>query len=369
MRIKPFKLERYFSKYEFSTKHLLSSSDCDGLSLEYVLSCADPGERKLWNELKLGYTESQGLPLLRESIAKQYKTITADQVLVLSPGEANFGFMNVLLEKGDHAICMTPMYQSLYQVAESIGCELTYWKPNEADWHYNPDDLKRLIKPTTKVLIVNFPHNPTGFLPSKEEVEAIVSIARQHNLIIYSDEMYHQLVPDQGAQIPALCDLYENAVSLWGMAKSFGLAGLRLGWIATRNTKILEEVMAYKDYLTICNNAMSEVLSLIALNHKEKFIPQNISKIKSNVDHFTRFQAAHEDVFDFVRPKGGSTAFIKLKTKESALDYSERLVKEAGVMLLPSEMFDYGSRFARIGFGRKNMPEALAAWAGFIRKN
>ena len=153
------------------------------------------------------------------------------------------------------------------------------------------------------------------------------------------------------------------------MAKSFGLAGLRLGWIATRNTKILEEVMAYKDYLTICNNAMSEVLSLIAINHKEKFIPHNILKIKSNVDHFTKFQAAHENVFDFVRPKGGSTAFIKLKTKESALDYSERLVKEAGVMLLPSEMFDYGSRFARIGFGRKNMPEALAAWEGFIRKN
>jgi aspartate/methionine/tyrosine aminotransferase len=369
MKIKPFKLERYFAQYEFSTRHLLSSSDCDGLSLEYVLSLAEPSERKLWDGLTLGYTESQGLPLLRESIAKQYKSITPDQVLVLSPGEGNFGFMNVLLEKGDHAICMAPMYQSLYQVAESIGCEITYWKPDERSWYYDPDDLRKLIKSSTKVLIVNFPHNPTGFLPSREVVDAIVDIARQHNLIIYSDEMYHQLVYDKDSQIPALCDLYENAVSLWGMAKSFGLAGLRLGWIATRNEKILAEVMAFKDYLTICNNAMSEVLSLIAINHKEELIGQNISKIKSNIEGFARFHSLHEDVFDFIRPGAGSTAFIKMKTKESALDYSERLVKEAGVMLVPSEMFDYGSRHARIGFGRRSMPEALTAWDDFIRRN
>src|SRR4051812_27592942 len=97
MKIQPFKLERYFDKYEFKTQYLLSSSDCDGYSLEYVLECADSSERELWDTLKLGYTESQGSPMLRKTIAKQYRNIDESEVLVLSPGEANFILMNVAL--------------------------------------------------------------------------------------------------------------------------------------------------------------------------------------------------------------------------------------------------------------------------------
>ena len=166
MKIEPFKLERYFDKYEFTTQYLLSSSDCDGYSLEYVLNCATPAEKKLWADLRLGYTEAKGSLLLRQTIARQYKTLTENEVLVLSPGEANFILMNVALEAGDHVVCMAPAYQSLYQVAKSIGCTISFWKPDNNRWHYNPDDLEKLVKHDTKLIIINFPHNPTGSFPT-----------------------------------------------------------------------------------------------------------------------------------------------------------------------------------------------------------
>ncbi len=368
MKIKPFKLEQYFATYEFSSKYLLSSSDCDGYPLEYVLECADAAQTQLWQELKLGYTESRGLPLLRETIAGQYRTITPEDVLVLSPGEANFIFMNVVLDKGDHIICMSPMYQSLYQVAESIGCEISYWQPDKTSWHYHTPDLKTLVKKNTRALILNFPHNPTGFLPTWADLNEIVTIARDNNLIIFSDEMYFQMVHDPANDIPAFCDLYENAISLWGMAKSFGLAGLRIGWVATKNRKLLQDMLEYKDYLTICNNAMSEILSVIALTHKENFIDRNVEKIKRNIALFTSFQAEHKHLIEFTRPNAGSTAFIKLNLKESTLAYCKRLVAETGIMLLPAEMFEFGSQHARIGFGRKSMPEVLEVWGNYIAK-
>ncbi len=368
MRIKEFKLERYFAKYEFSARYLLSSSDCDGMSLDYVLQCAGEEESRLWHDLKLGYTESKGLPQLREEIARQYTSMTSENIIVLSPGEASFCLMNVLLEKDDHVVCMSPAYQSLYQVAESLGCRMSYWKPDESTWHFDPADLRRLVTPKTKLIILNFPHNPTGFLPSEKEIMQIIGIAREHGIVIFSDEMYHRLVHDPSRSSPSLCDLYENAVSLWGMAKSFGLAGLRLGWLASSNKEILEQIVAYKDYLTICNSATSEVLSLIALRHTSKFIDPNLRKIRANLEILLAFQKKHQDFITLPMPQAGSTAFIRLNLQEPTLNYCERLVVETGVMLLPSEMFDFGNRHARIGLGREQMPAALEAWNSYIMR-
>lgn len=369
MQIKPFLLERYFAKYEFSTKYLLSSSDCDGYSMQQILDCANEEERTMWNSIKLGYTDSQGGLPLREAIAQQYQTISPDEVFVLSPGEANFILMNVALKPGDHVVCMAPAYQSLYQVCESIGCEMSWWKPeNEKVWNFNPKTLESLIQPNTKMIIVNFPHNPTGFLPTENELTEIIEIASSRDILIFSDEMYHQLVHEPSRQIPSICDLYENSISLWGMAKSFGMAGLRLGWVATKNHELMQKMMEFKDYLSICNNPMSETLSLIALNHKEKFIQPNIEKIIRNKAIFEEFVKNTDGLLQFSAPIAGSTAFVKINTPK-ALDYSEMLVKETGIMLVPSEMFEYGTQHIRIGFGRENMAEVLGVWGDYIFHN
>lgn len=368
MQIKPFKLERYFAKYEFSTKYLLSSSDCDGYSMDYVLDCATAEEKEQWNAIALGYTDSQGGLPLREAIARQYQTITPEEVFVLSPGEANFIGMNVILKRGDHVVCMAPAYQSLYQVCKSIGCNISWWKPDhEENWDYSPETLKSLIKDNTKMLIVNFPHNPTGFIPTRNQLNEIIAIARAKNILIFSDEMYHQLVHEPSRQIPSICDLYENSITLWGMAKSFGMAGLRLGWVATKNRELLQKMMQFKDYLSICNNPMSETLSLIALNHKEQFIEPNIEKIIRNKAIFEEFVRNSNGLLQYTPTLAGSTAFVKINTPK-ALDYSEKLVRVTGIMLVPSEMFEYGRHHLRIGFGRENMAKVLAVWEKYLDK-
>ncbi|MDR2010315.1 MAG: aminotransferase class I/II-fold pyridoxal phosphate-dependent enzyme [Bacteroidales bacterium] len=367
MKIESFKLERYFAEYEFSTKYLLSSSDCDGYSLEYILNCADTNELKLWHELKFGYTDSAGSLFLREAISAQYQNISENDVLVMSPGEANFILMNVVLNEGDEVICTGPAYQSLYQIAKDLGCNIKFWYPaSGTTYFYDTSDLKRLITKRTKLLIINFPHNPTGFIPSESELNEIINIARINNILLFSDEMYHQLVHDRNSNIPSVCDLYENSVSLWGMAKSFGLAGLRLGWIATKRHDLIEKIVSFKDYLTICNNAAGEVLSYIALKHKEKFIEPNIEKIVRNKHIFMNFVNHNSDLLEFSETKAGSTALVKLKIHCSAYKYSEKLVKETGIMLVPSEMFEYGDKHVRIGFGRENFPEILNVWQKLI---
>ena len=186
MKIKPFALERYFAKYEFSAKYLLCSSDCDGLSMTELLNMANPESKQLWDNLTLGYTESQGLPALRTEISQLYQNINPDSILVCAPEEGIFIALNTVLEKGDHIICMFPGYQSLYSIAESIGCQVTLWQPDETqEWRFDPSFLEANIKPNTKLIIVNFPHNPTGFLPTEQDFQKIIDLAKQHNVYLF----------------------------------------------------------------------------------------------------------------------------------------------------------------------------------------
>jgi aspartate/methionine/tyrosine aminotransferase len=370
MNIKDFAVERYFAKYEFKAKYLLSSSDCDGFPMNYLLGLASSAETECWDTLRLGYTETKGSEPLRHAISQHYEKIGLEDIVVCSPGEANFSLMNVLLKRGDHVVCMAPMYQSMYQVAKTLGCKLSFWKPEVAannGWYYDPSQLEALITEKTKLLVVNFPHNPTGYSPSAADLDAIVAIARKRGVAIFSDEMYRFLVHSPACSTTSLCDIYENAVSLWGTAKTFGLGGLRLGWLTSQNRSILDRVEAFKDYLSICNSAPSEVLGTIALNNTNTLTQINIEKIRRNIQIFKAFSVRNADFLDFYEPVSGSTAFVRLKIKERAMDFSERLVSKTGIMLLPSETFEYGTKHARIGFGRENLPEILGILEGYIR--
>jgi len=370
MKIEPFKLERFFAKYEFSTKYLLSSSDCDGFAMKDVLDLASPDELKLWNELQLGYTESQGLPILREEIAKLYTNIESDNVMVLTPEEGIFTALNCILSKDDHVICVAPSYQSLHQVVRSIGCEITFWNPiEEKVWYFNPDDIERALRPNTRLIIINFPHNPTGFQPNLEDYLKVIDIAKRNNLFLFSDEMYRYLEHDSTMRLPSAADLYENAVSLSGMSKTFGLAGLRIGWLSTRNRDLLDEMTAFKDYTTICNSAPSEILAFIALRHKDVLVDINLKKIKSNLQLLDGFIAKHNQVISWNKPLAGTIGFAKLNINQTAYDFCENVVKESGVMIVPGEMFDYGDRHIRLGFGRTNLPEVLSVFDNYLRKN
>jgi aspartate/methionine/tyrosine aminotransferase len=369
MKIPPFKLERYFARYEFSAPDILSASDCEPLRQDYLLSLADAESRKIWDNLTLGYTESTGLPRLREEITRLYGHITPGDVLVTVPEEGIFIAMNVLLSPGDHIICTFPGYQSLYQVAKSLGCRITRWQPDEnTGWKFNLAFLKSQIGPRTRLLIVNFPHNPTGSLIDKSDFNELISLAEARGIYLFSDEMYRGLEYRQEDRLPAACNLYSRAISLAGMSKVYGLAGLRIGWLATRDRGLLRRLAAFKDYTTICGSAPSEVLALIGIQNKERIIAEQIQRILRNLKLLDQFITSHSDLFSWNSPRAGTIGLARLVPALSSAEFCRRTVEQAGIMLLPSPVFNFGDRHIRFGFGRESFPRVLEKFSGYLKR-
>ncbi len=331
---------------------------------------SDKSSLGLWNDLKLGYTESQGSPILREEVSKLYKTIKPGNVLILAPEEGIYIAMNNILKKGDHIITTFPGYQSLYEIANALGCEVSKWTPKEDHgWFFDTHDLQNLIKDNTKLIVINFPHNPTGATIQQFNLEKIIEIAKQRNIILFSDEMYRFLEHDETDRTSSACDLYDNAVSLFGMSKSFALAGLRIGWLTTKNDGLFSQFANYKDYTTLCSSAPSEILALMALRAKDRILKRNLDIIKNNLKLLDEFFVEHTRLFEWHRPKAGPIGFPKLKGGKKAAEFCLDLVEKKGVMLLPADQYDFEGNNFRLGFARKNMPEALAKLKEYIAGN
>jgi aspartate/methionine/tyrosine aminotransferase len=360
MKIPDFKLERYFAEYEFSTKYLLSSSDCEALSIQDLLKM-ERGAAERFNQHWLGYTESQGSPTLREEISGIYQDITANQILVHSGAEEGiFIFMHAYLNPGDHIIVHWPGYQSLYQVAESLGCQVSYWIAEEsANWELDLDHLQDLVRSNTKAIVINTPHNPTGFLMSLESLNKLYNFAEANGIVLFSDEVYRESEHDPDNRLPAACDLGDSALSLGVMSKTYGLAGLRIGWITTKNQALLHKMARMKDYTTICNSAPSEFLAEIALRKRDKISSRNLDIIYSNLLVLDAFFDRHQELFRWKKPIAGPIAFPKLIGNDVE-SFCQDLVNNAGVLLLPGTVFDHPGNHFRIGFGRRNMPEAIS---------
>lgn len=360
MQIQPFQLERFFSKYEFNAPYLLCSSDCESMTVQDLLNL-EPNSLEGLTQTWLGYTEYPGHPALRREIARLYETIQPEQIMVHAGAEeAIFNFMNAVLTASDHVIVQFPCYQSLGEIANAIGCEVTRWEMSEADnWELDLDFLKDNIRPNTRAIVFNCPHNPTGYLMSKEKLQAIVDIARKRKIYIFSDEVYRLSEYNPADRLPAACDAYEHAISLGVMSKSFGLAGLRIGWIATRDSDVYQKMGLYKDYTSICNSAPSEYLAILALRHKEAILQRNLEIIRTNLTLLTPFFKTHEALFNWQPPKAGTIAFPGIRFDGDVEDFCIDLVEKQGVLLLPGNYYDYGHKNFRLGFGRKNLPQAL----------
>lgn len=366
MKISRFRLERFFAEYEFNVEHLLCGSDCEALSIAELLAF-EPGARERFDAHWLGYTESQGSPSLRAEIAKIYEKIGPEQVLVHAGAEEGiFLFMHAVLERSDHVVVHWPCYQSLFEVARSIGCEVSRWEAREsAAWALDTDELTSLLRPNTKAIVLNVPHNPTGFLMARETFREVNRIARENGILLFSDEVYRESEYDEADRLPAACDLGPHGVSLGVMSKTYGLAGLRIGWIATKNGQVYNRIAELKDYTTICTSAPSEFLAEVALRHRERLVARNLGIIADNVSTLDRFFERHADLFSWVRPTAGSIAYPRL-LKGDIDNFWRALAEEAGVLLLPGSVFDDRENHFRIGFGRTSLPEAIDRLEAFL---
>lgn len=370
MKIKPFKLERYYTVNEFSAKYSLCNSDSESMTINDLLSLEN-GAKDAFHNLWLGYTEPKGHPDLRRDIASTYSVIKSNNLLVCSGAqEPIFLFSQANLEAQDEVIVQSPCYQSLQSVPEGIGCKVSNWSVKYEDTKpiFDIEELKNMVTSKTKVIYLNTPHNPTGFHFSKEEQLALVEIARANNIIVFCDEVYRELEHKPEYAIPAFADVYENGVSVGVMSKSYGLPGLRIGWIASQNTEILEKVAVFKEYTTICNSGPSEFLAGVALRNRKKILERNLKIIKENLPLLDRFFAKHSGLFSWKKPNAGPVTLVKMNFDTNDMAFAAKVLKEQSVLLLPSGVYDFDGYF-RIGFGRTIMPEALEQFEIFVTKN
>lgn len=368
MKIRPFKLERYYTLHEFTAQYSLCNSDCEAMSIGELLAMED-GAQEQFNNLGLGYTETKGHPELRRDIAATYQIISEEDILVCSGAqEPIFLFSQAILSTGDEVIVQMPCYQSVHSIPESMGCKVKNWMVRYINGRpaFDLVELEKMITNKTKVIYINTPHNPTGFHFSKVEQEALIAIARKYGVIIFSDEVYRELEHQPQYAIPGFGDAYENGVSLGVMSKAYGLPGLRIGWLATQNKEIIEKVAILKEYTTICNSGPSEFLAGVGLRNRQNLLERNLTIIKHNLPLYDAFFAKYGDLFSWFRPNAGPIAFVKMNFSTDDMLFADRALKEAKVLLLPGGIYDYPG-FFRIGFGREAIPEALAVFDQFVQ--
>lgn len=366
MKIKQFKLERLFAKYKPFTKYMLSPVTCEPYSMAEILSMADDECKKLWDSVSLGYTE-HAAKLLCEAITARYTTMRPRDILEVVPEEGIFIFMNAMLDQGDEVIIMQPALPSLYEIPRALGCEIIRWPLEETTWGWrlNVNFLASRISPRTKMLILNIPNNPTGYIPVRTEMERILNIVDMMGTWVFSEEMYRGMENDPAGALPSVADLYSRAVSLGGCNR-YGLPGIRMGWLATRNTQVLEACEAYRDYTTLCASTPSEILATIAMRNADDLLLRNHRIILDNLKIAEEFFRKHRDLFTWIQPNGGAISFPKLIDSFDVTEMCERAIEDKGLLIIGKRAYGINANHFRVGLGRRDFPQALAVFEEIV---
>lgn len=367
-------LEVYFSRWRSAARHDLTSSDSETLALAELLEMANAEDLRRWETLQLGYTDSRGSLWLRETVASGYESATASSVLCFAGAqEGIFAAMHALLGADDHAIVVTPNYQSTETVPLGL-CTVTGVALDPArGWSLDIDAVAAAVRPNTRLVSINFPNNPTGKLLERDRFDALVALCRRHGIWLFSDEIYRLIERDPSTRLPAAIDAYERGLSLGCVSKSYGLPGLRVGWIACREPGVLRRMERIKHYLSNCVAAPSELLARIALNASGAILSRNRRIAEQNLARLSAFFTENDDLFDWRVPDGGVVGYPRYKGADGVEALCARLVEERGVLLLPASV--YRSDVAptpqdhfRIGFGRRDFPAGLDALEAGLRR-
>jgi aspartate/methionine/tyrosine aminotransferase len=368
-----FRLEAFFSRWEFVARHHLTASDAQTLTVAELLDLGSDDDRAGFADLPLGYVETWGTPPLRAAIAAGYERLEADDVLAFAGAdEAIYWVMQVFAGPGDHVIVTVPNYQAIESVPIAAGADVTGVLLDADDgWRLDLDAVRAAIRPTTRLIAVNVPNNPTGALPDHDTWHELVELCDAEGIRLFSDEVYRGLELDPARRLPQAADLSPSAVSLNVLSKAYGLPGLRIGWLACRDRDLLAVLEQHKHYTSICNAGPSEYLGRVALDHSEQIWARNRGIIAENLPRFDAFFARHADLFDWRPPDGGCVAFPRYLGGDGVEAFCRNVLERHGVLLLPASLYESAlavvpaDRF-RIGVGRRDPEPALAALEDYL---
>lgn len=371
--LRTFRLEEYLGEWEFKVRYHLTASDAESITIEELLALGTDADREGFMRLPLSYIETWGTPELREAVAGTYERVDADHVLAFAGAEeALFWTMQELVGPGDHAVVTVPCYQAMETVTVATGAEVSALMPRRQDgWALDLDELRSLLRPTTKLIAVNYPNNPTGYVPDEATFRELVSLCDERGIRLFCDEVYRGIEVDPARTITQAADLSETAVSLNVASKSYGLPGLRVGWLACRDRALLERLEKRKHYTSICNAGPAEYLAAVALRNREPIWARNRGIIADNRPLFDDFFARWEELFDWQPPVGGCVCFPRYKGGDVE-GFCARLLDAEGVLVLPASMYyseiaDAPKDHFRVGIGRNGLDEGLTAFDRFLR--
>ncbi|MEE9541070.1 MAG: aminotransferase class I/II-fold pyridoxal phosphate-dependent enzyme [Candidatus Thorarchaeota archaeon] len=343
-------LEEWFDKYQYEIRYNV------GESAVHCLTFADIDIDLRHVSLRYGY--HAGKPELREVIADQYEGLSSEHVVVTNGGsEALFSVAACLLKPGDHVIVEHPNYPSNYEVLRSLGCKVDLLHLEfENDFQLDLNELKALMTPQTKLVCLTHPNNPTGSMISEKTLEETVDLIESRGCFMVFDETYRELA--FGHKLPTAASASSKAVSISTMSKSYGLPGIRIGWIATKDKFILESVLAIREQVTICNSAISEVIALSVLERKDEFLENVRRHVERNSQTVVSWMENQKEL-EWKRPEAGVICFprIKLDVFLNPENLYQLLVEKYKTFVIPGRCFEMDNRHFRLGYG--GMPREL----------
>ncbi len=349
MHIDIFKMERMQSRWENVVDYNLSESGVHPLSLKELLT---PDEIEALTEVELGYTQTNGTTGLRQQIARLYPGIGLEQVLATAgSSEANFLLMWSLIEPGDEVLFELPNYMQMGGLLRAFGARVkTFHLRESLAWQPDLDEMRALVTPKTKLIVLTNPNNPTGAVLAPEVVAGIVGLAADAGAWILADEVY-QGAELSGLTTPSFWGRWEKTLVVNGLSKAYGLPGLRVGWIVGPE-EVVKRTWPYHDYTTISPSALSDRLATLALapGTRERILARTRGILNANFPVLEKWLGDHDGLFSFRPPQSGAICFARYGLKVNSTELVERLIREQSVLIVPGDHFETDG-YLRFGYG------------------
>lgn len=370
MKITPFAVEQWMNEFETKCRYNLAETCVASLTIAELLELSGESDAILGQllPLRMTYGAIEGSDRLRSAIAELYAARSPADVLVTHGAiGANALVYQALIDAGDRMVSILPTYQQHYSIPESQGGVVArlHLRPEN---RYLPDleELRRLVRPGTKLIAFSNPNNPTGSLMDRSFLEEIVRIADGVGAYVLSDEVYRGTTQQGDELTPSIVDLYPKGISIGSMSKAFSLAGLRLGWICGPK-EVLRAAEVHRDYNTISVGMIDDFFSSVALEHWDRILQRSRRIVRGNLATLERWIAAEPSI-SYVRPAAGTVTLLNYAFDLPSRQFCRRLLEQTGVFFTPGDAFDLEG-CVRIGYANSHdvLEEGLRETSRFLR--
>ena len=374
MEIKDFAVEQWMNEWETKRTYNVAETCTYSLTLDQLFDLCGGDRTQFMNDFaqrRLTYGAIEGNPAFLEGVCGLYETVEPGHIIPThGAAGANYLVLSTLCGPGDHVVSIMPTYQQLYSIPEMCGATVDILHLEKDDhYHVDAEKLAALVTDDTKVICINNPDNPTGALLSREEIETIVGIARDHDAWLMCDEVYRLLTQDDDGFTTSPIDLYDKAVVTSSMSKVWSLAGIRLGWAITKSPELRRDLLSHRDYDLISCGMFDEAVGAFALAHADKILARSRRIVRQNLAALEAWVDAEEHL-SFVKPEAGTTALVYYDYDLDSYEFCTRMIQTTGALVTPGDAFEE-PKSMRIGYAYSDnvddLKEGLAAISAFLR--